>query len=208
MNKLRKINKKNQKVELHENIIDILFQHKNEVTRILADVCGHYDIDYVSINIVNSNNKLVIFSISPSVEFNLLADELWRHDQSFDPGLYQDGTLFSWDEGYSTEYKEKLNSLKLVKHNFTFGFNLVRKINSLQIVYSFATRSKDENLHLYYQNIQSQLFLLGDFAYKLINPLYKKLGFHNILENQIGTKSCPTPLRLIVNNSTPPIYKF
>lgn len=61
----------NQPVKLHENILDILFKHKKEISLRLSNIRDLYYTDHVSINILTPDNKILIFSITPSVEYNL-----------------------------------------------------------------------------------------------------------------------------------------
>ena len=204
MNKLKMLASQQAKPFLHENVVDILFQNKNEISRRLSDIRGLYHIDHIAINIINPLNEVMIFSITPSVEYNLFAHELWRYDQSFSPLSFNDQALFCWDEGYDRRYFNDLKNLKEKKHHFNLGLNLVRKIEQFQIVYSFATRSQNENLLPYYQDQASRLFLLGDYGYRLIRDIYQKYCdtyIPPIIGNDIFTATKTAPhLRLIVNN--------
>jgi len=157
--------------KLHCNTIDLLFKHKNEISRKLCDIRGICSIDHVAINIINPSNEIAIFSITPSVEYNIIINELWRFDNSLCPASYEEGSLVWWDQTYS-EYSAEIRQLKEKKHGFSLGFNLLRNIEGYCLVYSFATRSQENNLKEYYISIIDQLFHLGDYGYKLIRDIY------------------------------------
>ena len=158
-----------KKITLHKNILDILFSHKKEILNKLSDIKGLYRLDHIAIIIFNPINEIVIFSITPSVEYNIIVQNLWRQDIAFNP--HQDGTFLWWDQNPSIQYDE-IKKYKEINHNFTNGFNLYRTFENFKFVYSFAFRNKDKNARIYYESIKEKLFLLGDYSYKLIRHIY------------------------------------
>ncbi len=159
-------------VILHEDILDILFKHKEEIYRKLIDLRGTFLIDHIAIKIIDPNNKILIFSITPSVEYNLIVQGLWKHDKSFSLNFQKNNSFYIWEEAYPEKYFDELKSIKELKHGFTFGFNLSKTIGSFNLTYSFATRSKNNKLLEYYQSHINELFALGDYGYKLIHNIY------------------------------------
>lgn len=189
---------------LHKNILEILFQNKNDITRKLSDIRGFHYIDHVSIYIIDPDSCITIFSITPSVEYNLIAQELWRYDKSFFPLEYKDHSYFWWDEAYSIQQSSHIKQLKESRHNFTIGLCLVRKINQFQIVYSYASRSPNNNLRTYYANIIPELFLIGDYGLNLIGDIYAKYSTYplpSIARQQIGILNNKSKLKLIIDNT-------
>jgi len=161
-------------LKMHPKILTILFNHKNEILRKLTDLRGLHYLDHISILLVNSHREIIILSITPSVEFNLIAQDLWQFDRSFDPAQFSTGQLLFWDNSYTSEYYYQLKYLKEIKHNFSLGFNVLRKIEGFYLIYSFATRSDDLNLKNYYQSIATDLYSLGDYGYKELRGLYEQ----------------------------------
>jgi hypothetical protein len=159
---------------LHENILEILFKFKETLCSKFHDICGTFFIDHLAINIINSDNKVVIFSATPSVEYNLISQKLWKYDKSFSARYQTENKFYSWEKAYENEYFDKLKLTKQTNHGFSFGFNLSKKIESLRLVYSFATRYKKSNLMEYYRGYTNELLAIGDYCYKAISKVYEK----------------------------------
>jgi len=194
----------NHKVTLHENIIDILFQHKEEIYIKFNDLLGIFLIDYIAIKIIDPNNELVIFSITPSVEYNLLVQGLWKYDHSFTMNFQKNNVFYVWEKAYYETYFNEIKSIKEFKHGFTFGFNISKQIDSFHFTYSYATRSKNSKLYHYYHSHVNELSALGDYSYKLIRSIYAKYCNPNFTLPSISCKQNDPPkfplLKLMVNN--------
>lgn len=194
----------NQPITLHENILDILFKHKKEISLRLSNIRGLFYTDHVSINILTPENKILIFSITPSVEYNLTIHELLKYDKSFFPNFYKDYSLFWWDQAYHHKYANELKKIKEEMHGFTLGLGLARRMKNIHLIYSYATRSQADDLKLYYEDHKNELFHMGDYAYKLISDFYsiycppKKANLHLTREHNPKDKNY---LRLIVDNT-------
>ncbi len=189
---------------LHKDIVEILFRNKNDITRKLSDIQGFHYIDHVSIHIIDPDSCITIFSLTPSVEYNLIAQGLWRYDKSFFPFEYKDYSYFWWDEAYSNQQLLHIKQLKEYKHNFTIGLCLVRKMSQFQIVYSYATRSQNDNLHAYYKSVMSELFLIGDYGLNLIGNIYAKYSSYSlpyISRQEADLLKKKSKIKLIVDNS-------
>jgi hypothetical protein len=177
MNRYKVINthsEKHNNVVLHEDILDILFKYKIEVHKKLIDLRGAFLIDHIAIKIIDPDNKMVILSLTPSVEYNLLVQGLWKYDKSFCPNFTALNSLYLWEDAYSVEHAAEIKNIKQLKHGFTFGFNLAKKIDSFHFIYSYATRSKNQGLQEYYIEHIQELLTLGDFGYRLIRDIYAK----------------------------------
>jgi hypothetical protein len=159
---------------LHEDILDILFKHKGEVHRKLIDLRGIFLIDHIAIKIIDPSNRIVVFSITPSVEYNLIVQGLWKYDLSFSTHFQKDNSFYAWEKAYLKPYFNEIKYIKEQKHGFTFGFNISKRINAFNFIYSYATRSKNTRLPEYYYNYTQELSALGDYGYKLIHGIYAK----------------------------------
>lgn len=191
-------------VLLHEYILEILFKYKDKVFNKFYDIRGTFLIDHLAINIIDPNNKLIIFSTTPSVEYNLISQELWKYDRSFSTSYQIDNRFYSWEKAYEENQFEKLKLAKQINHGFSFGFNLSKKIESFQFIYSFATRHQNSDLMEYYRRYINELFAIGNYVFKAINEIYEKQFGKIISTTEISgdkTKRSFSPfLKLISSN--------
>jgi len=193
-------------IRLHPDILNVLFSHRNELSKKFSDIKGTFLIDHFSITIINPENNLLIFSMTPSVEYNLLISELWKFDHGLLRSNHTSSKISLWETGYQKEYANQIKSVKQTKHGFSFGFNLYQNIDSFQIAYSFATRSQNNNLDTYYQEYINELFSLGEYGYKSIRDIYDAsyvlVGFKlPQLNNSKALKpTIPPYLKLVCNN--------
>lgn len=188
---------------LHDNILDILFKHKKEISNRLRDIKGLYFIDHVAIIIITPSNEITIFSYTPSVEYNLIIKELWKYDKSFSPYFLKDGSMTWWGEAYSYNYLNLIQFAKEELHKFTLGMNLVRKIENHKLVYSFATRSQKNGIKEFYVDIKDELFHIGDYGYNLIRDIYSEYSDSHVvpfINNSNKILKNKPHLKLIVNN--------
>lgn len=184
---------------IHPNIIDILFKHKSEISRKLSDLKGLYFIDHVALSLINPDHEMVIFSTTPSVEFNLLAQGLWQFDRSFNPRSYTDKEILFWENAYARGHHHEIKRIKETQHHFSLGFNVMRRINQFHFIYSFATRHTESDLHHYYQGLIPALLALGDYGYKQLQSIYQQYSHHHL--PMIEASRTKKHLKLIFNNS-------
>jgi len=197
----KNIARQHKDVVLHEDIFEILFKYKKIICNKFDDIRGTLLIDHLSINIINPNNKIVIFSTTPSVEYNLLTHNLWKHDQGFSISHQINNRFYSWDTAYKKEYFNELKLTKQLKHGFTFGFNLSKMINEFQFIYSFATRHPNSELMDYYRQYINELFSIGNYIYKPMANIHEQLAGTPILVSKNESPLIFSPfLRLISNN--------
>jgi hypothetical protein len=158
--------------KLHPKILDILFEHRREIAIKLSDIIGIHYIDHMAIIISNPKNEIVIFSKTPTIEYNLISSNLWLHDGAFSPQFFKKKSFFWWEEAYNSEYFEKIKNIKEQKHKYKLGFCLVRKINAFYIIYSFATRRAMIDSQSYYLSHKEDLLRMGDYCYRSIRNIY------------------------------------
>lgn len=197
-------NVSSHRVTLHENILDILFKHQGEVHKKLIDVQGTFLIDHIAIKIIDPNSKIIIFSISPSVEYNLIIHNIWQHDLSFSRDFQKLNDFYEWEKAYSKEHLQQLKFLKQQKHGFTYGFNISKIMGAYTFIYSYATRSENKNLHEFYFNNIAGLSGLGDYGFTLIRNIYKQYCCPDFELPNIpytNNQSSKPTLKLIINNN-------
>ncbi len=203
MRQLTNIEQKKCSLKLHGCAFDMLFKHKNEIFRKLSDIRGIYFIDHIAFHIINPELEEAVFSITPSVEYNLITHNLWQDDGSFVPFQYVNDIIFWWKEAYKNESAKKLILLKEIKHGFSLGFSLVKKIGEFYLVYSFASRNSEANLKEYYRQKINELFHIGEYGYKLIRDIYFQYcdtHFPPEAETVKPLHPGPRQLRLIIPN--------
>lgn len=191
-------------VFLHKDILEILFRYKEKICNKFNDLRGTFLIDHLAINIIDPSNKIVIFSSTPSVEYNLISQGLWRHDKSFSVSYQMKNRFYSWETAYEENHFEKLKLIKQINHGFSCGFNLSKKIGSFQFIYSFATRHQKPDLLEYYRGHINELFSIGNYGYKSISGIYEK-RFGKVITNPELSENksigfFPPFLKLISNN--------
>jgi hypothetical protein len=192
-------------VTLHQDILEILFRHKEHLYRSFDDVKGTFFIDHMAVKIIDPSNTMTLLSTTPSVEYNLLTQGLWKYDDSFSISYQRTHRFYSWGDAYQSEHFEQLKYLKEKKHGFTFGVNLSKKVGSFHLIYSFATRHQKSSLYEYYRQYISELFSIGDYCYKSVNPIFEQLTGMTIIANNLSDKTGelkPRPfLKLISSNN-------
>jgi hypothetical protein len=161
-------------VLLHEDILEVLFKYKEKICNKFYDIRGTFLIDHLAINIIDPNSKVIIFSTTPSIEYNLISQGLWKYDRSFSISYQTENRFYSWEKAYEEKQFEKLKLTKQLNHGFTCGFNLSTKIESFQFIYSFATRHQKPDLIEYYRGYINELFAIGNYVFKAINGIYEK----------------------------------
>lgn len=184
-------------VKLHDKAKQISFTHKNIIQpafkRIVPSGIG---IDYFSLNIVDKNNILSCYSSSPSLEFNLFSQDLWIHDGIYEVSNHIEGTFRFWDELYSSQFQNILKTEKQLRFGFLYGFYIMKKINDLFVIYSFATKSQNDRS--IFQNSTNPLSSIGDYFFNETKSLHTE--YTNISNFQKTENSKPI-LKLVVNNS-------
>lgn len=156
-----------QSIKLHPNAIEILFNHRGEIKKAFSNLKGLHGISHMGIACIDPSNELVAFSTTPSIEYNLMHQNLWMHDHCFAADKGPKNTLLWWD--YELE---KLGQLKLLNNRFTVGMTICRPVGQFYLVYSFATQEKHKGLRQYYSENLFGLMDMGDYFFKSIRDVY------------------------------------
>jgi len=159
---------------LHEDIYEILFRYKKRMCDKFNDIKGILLIDHFALHLIDQNNKILVFSVTPSVEYNLLNEGLWMYDQAFSADYQKENKFYWWEKAYDEHYFSEIKQAKELKHGFKFGVNLSKTVQSAQLIYSFATRSQKGNLFDYYREYISELYSIGDYMYNSVCKEYGK----------------------------------
>lgn len=173
----------------HPNIMESLFGEKRLINRYFSDIKGICCVDHFAVKVFDYQGRFLIFSSTPSVEYNLITSNLWRHDKNFYP-IEEHNQIKVWDEHYNSGYSELLHKIKSQDHHFKFGFDMGCVKNDMKVTYTFATRSIIQNYRDYYEKNMSELLIMSAYAHRNILATIEKL---------MNRKVNPQ-LRLIVNN--------
>lgn len=176
---------------------NVLFKHKRQALSVFSDVIGMCEIDHISIACINSASEAVFLSHTPSIEYHLMASELWQYDLLNHADFYRDNQSRLWSELYHTHKYFELNDIKQVRHGFLAGFSIPVKHNDCYLVYSFATRSQDINPSLFFYEQQHELVKMGHYCFNRLSEI--------LLAHTFNDKSAPLiklnqHLKLVVNN--------
>lgn len=160
-------------VKLHPDAKEISFEHIYTIQDVFKkNISPLLGIDYFSLMLVDSHNVLTIYSNRPSLEFNLIANEIWIHDGIFYLDNHRDNMFYFWDELYSDAMRTLLTQEKEKKYGFEFGFFLTKRINDIFVIYSFATKRK-ESRELYKASTDI-LYNIGDYFFYALGSIHKK----------------------------------
>lgn len=195
-------------VFLHSDISDILFEYRRYIKNVFLQIKGHYEITYFGINIISPSNELVSFSSMPHIEYNLIQQGLWKYDSHFSSKLLSKNRLYWWDDiNIKNPFATDIKQIKLISNHFSAGMTLSREINNFNLLYSYATNSKKNDLKEYYDSQIFGLIDIGDYFFRAILKLYSEYCGNNSLPqlNQLNSKASDldtqSTLKLIVNNS-------
>ncbi|KTC65684.1 putative FlgJ-like protein (plasmid) [Legionella adelaidensis] len=204
---LEKINTLSVKPILHSKLLEILFENRRLVKNIFFEIQGLFDIDYIGLKIINSNKEIIAFSTIPSIEFNLIHQNLWENDVCFIPPNEVRNEIIWWEfeNEYSYELREK-KQIKLLNNKLTSGFTICRDLNNFCLLFSYATKSKNKLLKEYYTANIYKIMDLGDYFLNSIIPMYNSYHFKDKLitssnfKSKKSTHSNQSSLKLVINN--------
>lgn len=152
--------------KLHPEITNILFENHRFIKNVFNNINGLYELSYMGITFIDPSNQLITFSTTPSLEFNLINQNLWLNDPCFAPHHHKN-TILWW----SCDNK-KIEKIKFLNNNFVIGFSISRVLEGFCLIYSFASRASDVNLKNYYQNHKYKIIDIGDYFYKSVKNIY------------------------------------
>ena len=175
----------NPRCKPHPLAESLLFKHKRDVLAVFNHVIGRYELAHLSIACINQANEVIFLSHTPSIEYHLMASELWKDDLSLDPLFYKNHQSKLWGELYTKDKYHELYHLKQTKNQFSFGFSIPLKRDGFYVIYSFATKAQHINPYLFFFDKQSILITIGNYCFNqlksivlpaLLNETQQKIG--------------------------------
>jgi hypothetical protein len=165
--KLECLSTQKQAITLHPEVIEILFENRPYVKKVFSNLRGLHGITHMAMACIDPSDELMVFSSTPTIEYNLIHQNLWVHDHAFVPEAELKNALLWWDYPH-----DKLEKIKLKHHHLTVGMTICRPIGDFRLVYSFATDEKYKNLRQYYTENLFGLIDMGDYFYKSLRERY------------------------------------
>ena len=80
----------------HPQLLEALFVYRSRVSAAFRDVLGIHEIDHIALNQISSTQKILTFSSTPALEFNLFKSNLWRYDKTYQPGWFSKCIQSDW----------------------------------------------------------------------------------------------------------------
>jgi hypothetical protein len=195
-------------IKLHPEILTILLENRRSIKNVFFDINGLYDISHMGISIIDPAHELIAFSSTPNIEYNLIHQNLWKHDHCFSPCLNNLNRISWWDiyEKISDCDREEIEIIKLRNNKFSLGITISRQVNDFCFLYSYATRSKRNDLQEYYESNTFGLIDIGDYFYKSILDIYSSYSIKykppelGHLISKVSNVGSQPYLRLVVSN--------
>lgn len=181
-------------IKLHEEATTILFRHYRTFTKIFQDILGLLEIDYMSITLITSENKLLFLSSKPSIETNLIEKNLWQFDGSYHPDFFLKNEIKKWSDLYHQEWRKALSHFKQEVPKLYTGYSVPSYHHNLRLVYSCATKSSHPTSMSRIIDDPEILIRIGKFCLQNINKI---LPIHTLQKTSFEYKPS---LKLIVNN--------
>ncbi|MGQ3891264.1 flagellar biosynthesis protein FlgJ [Legionella sp. CNM-4043-24] len=133
------------RVTLHSHAKVFLYEHYRKIRKIFGDVLGLMELDYISIVLLNNKNELFFLSSCPSIEYNLIEQNIWHKDSIFREDFFQKGKAQWWSDLYS-DCCDEIYRYKQVIPNLMMGLSMPDLYDEYKVIYSFAFRSNKEHI--------------------------------------------------------------
>lgn len=156
---------------LHPQLLEVLFAFKSKVSNVFKDVLGIHEINHLALTRINKNNKLIVLSSTPAMEFNLFSSTLWQYDQTYNPAWFKIGTQAYWQTLYNPERYDELYYLKQIKHSLPIGLSLAAKLDEDFVIYSFASHKSCSHTRELFSTKQEDFYKIGQYCSNLLSPL-------------------------------------
>ena len=178
------VTRKNIEVSPHPDFFEVLFAYKNTVSNIFKDVLGLYNINHIAITYIDKLNKLITFSSTPSLEFNLFKSNLWHFDKTYQNAWYTSCNPSSWQSLYLWPHYKELYQLKQIRHEYPIGLSLPANISGSNIIYSIASHKDCQRSQDIFATEHHNFYKIGQYCNKLLFPILEKQNNFNPLNNE------------------------
>lgn len=157
---------------LHPQMLEVLFAHKSNVSNVFRDVLGIHEMNHISITRISRDNKLLVLSSTPALEFNLFNGSLWRYDQAYSPHWYRQKTQAYWQTLYSQTRYDELYYLKQIKHGLPLGISLAAQIDDAFVIYSLASKKNCDTTQELFATRQEDFYKIGQYCSNMLSSTF------------------------------------
>lgn len=163
---------------LHEHAATMSFEQCSKLFKIYQEVIGIRNITHFSLNVVDPFGKMAILSYRPQIAYNIFKDGSYLHNGSISSTFYDNKYLYTWDETYSQSHYKLLKNNMENKNGINKGVVIVKKVNNLTLLYSFATRADGNDFYADINESTNQFYEIGDHCFTRISPLLEIYSIH------------------------------
>ncbi len=183
------------RIFLHSQAQNFLFENYRAMRLIFNDVLGHLEIDYISIALLNPKKELLFLSSQPSIEHNLIERELWTIDPCLQFSSFGHQETLVWNIIYNKPELIALKHYKLEKPNFSFAISKPTLHQDYCINYSFGVKTDDPFVHLNLLQDIETLVSMGKFCLQnILKEIYIDVPRHYFAKQNAY-------LKLVTNNN-------
>lgn len=158
-------------LELHPQLLEVLFAFKNKVSTVFRDILGIHEIDHIALTRINNKNQLLTLSSTPAMEFNLFSSPLWRYDKTYNPKWFELCAQEYWQNLYYPTRYDELYYLKQIKHSYPIGLALAAKKDENYIVYSIASHKSCSHTRELFASQQEDFYKIGQYCSNRLSSL-------------------------------------
>lgn len=156
----------------HPNFLEALFAFKSKVSSVFKDILGLYEISHIAVSQINSTLKIVTFSSTPAMEFNLFNSNLWRFDKTYHPDWFRGCNHADWQSLYHCERYDELYYLKQIKHDYPIGYSLATKLGDNFLIYSLASNRSCEQTRELFASQNDDFYKIGQYCTNALSNLF------------------------------------
>lgn len=160
----------------HPHLLEALFAFRSKVSTVFRDVLGIHEINHIAISHIGPANKILTFSSTPAMEFNLFNSNLWRFDKSYAPEWFQKCAQTDWQSLYTPERYDELYYLKQLKHHLPIGYTLAAKLEENYFIYSFASNRSCEQTRELFAHRCHDFYKIGQYCTNRFSSLFQHYG--------------------------------
>lgn len=161
---------------LHEKGVLLSYEQCYQLGKIYKEIIGINNIDHFSLNVVDLDGEMSILSYKPQIAYNIFKDGTYLYNGSISSTFYDAKECYTWDETYDPNFYHQLKNNMERKNGIEKGVVLVKKIDGLTLLYSFATK-KNSNDFLEAISAEKDTFYdIGNHCFELISPILKNYG--------------------------------
>ena len=156
---------------LHENAAVMSFENCYTLAKVYKEIIGLNNVHHFSLNVVDHEGKMSILSYNPQIAYNIFKDGSYLYNGSISPSYYNNFNFYTWDETYDPQYARVLKNTMERKNGINKGVVLIKRVEGLTLLYSFATKSNGDDFVLQMQDQRELYYQMGDHCFNQITPI-------------------------------------